>query len=1572
MASYIEKENKQATYSFTKTDFIEKPLRGAIPIFDPPSNYDDGGPKIGLKRWKKVGYKFNPLMDEVEQPQVMLVNRRLQNICEIVNISNFRLTLKELNQANEISFTVYKELNNEEQPFYERISDLGVVYVNGEYFEIGITNQEDASIKKNVVGVSLGYAELSQIITSVQINTDDDLDRPELTKITKDNERYKGGTIFYNPVQAGDTDETREWRRLTSMLDRVLEQAPHYKIGTVDETLRCMQRTFSWEDTDILSILNNIGQEIGCVFDIVVERGLNGEAIRTVNAYDLCYCKYCWNKVKGLNEEWETSGDAYRNIENGVCLNCKDTVDTMDGHKRTGGEDIVDIGQNTGIFLSTENLTDDITVDGNKDEIKTAFKVVGGDDYMTDTLQGLNPSGTDKIMLFPQYIMKNFSPDLYRNYKLYREANEAAEKPYGDLLEIIYHLRDIQNYLKSGKMPVFDEPIVDAEVAFNNIAIDINNNFSNIYYLDKKNNYTASSTYGVQSSISKLMKVFMPKGFGVKVEAKTVDLSNYTFNGSITVYSTSNKDDTLTMTRNNGTISATYGEDNKQYVGTYLPMLTSFIQSIAFRFGDSDDTSYAEYISRYCASLLSKNDVEYENDKEKDWSLYSYERLKNWRDGYQACIDTLSGMYQSAETSKAKEIVEDIIEKYAGIRDCIQIQMDIIENQLYAIGQFLGEWDALFLDSENKKINYTYKVSSLLGRFGDKFKDDASTLSSIADTSSQPVSIMGKNSRTSGTVVASYNASGNIGNYPFKCKKCGSTNVRRLKNDKVHCINCTNDVVNDFITYKGVMDEVIQFYNSFDSFITNLSVTLGNIVGNVSDMKDRLLANGKTLYGLRQSIQEILDIKASANKPFFLDDNQFGELMSYVREQVYSNTNYISEGLPDDEVFEKAIELHNKAKRELSKACMPQYNITASVGSIIALEPYEFLGATYNENLANFAINNYVHVRMDDDIYKLRVASIELTYPMSDKISVSFTNAERYENGFSSDIASILANAQSMATSFDAVATQSEKGVVANDLFNKIKQQGLDTSLMAVNGGRNQDVVIDDHGILLRELNEYTGLYDPHQTKMVSNNFVMTSDNWKSARLAIGLTLNPAWTEAKERHNDQTMKQLEQADMKYLYGVYADAIVADLIVSERMRRIGNGHGDDCTVELNDKGIEIFKGLIDINDGTGNRAIINPCGLQPSNTNMSSEGSRVSKDYIHYVSVANPKDYVTGVDGGTCVFYINRNGDAYFGGEIRAKKGYIGEWTISPKGLYNAANSDAAIYTGGHTSLDSGERGFYISKDGLSIGNKFKVTEDGTLTAYNGLFDGTIQAHGGYIDGTLHVTGTILGDDDGVFRGKVEASKGNIGGWLISGNSLISSGEFGTKICTSNHLELDPKGGEGGFYIGEDGFSVGNFFIETTGASQGMMTMPKCRVAPFIDTANNKQTAGNIQFLGSEKAKTYGVVSKPGLNFGANGADKGHVDTLYLMYGLRGKEENSSSNLGGVLHKLYNCLEVRNRWKDGTTDTFDKLDNKYLGKIRVSDVIIGQRSLRAILGTLGSKHGIDSYGEDLDEWWEITK
>lgn len=80
--------------------------------------------------FKKYGYKLNPITDEYRTPQIFLVNKRLQKIGELYPIDNLKITVNEINQADEISFTYHKIIDGQESPLFNKVDDLSIILVD--------------------------------------------------------------------------------------------------------------------------------------------------------------------------------------------------------------------------------------------------------------------------------------------------------------------------------------------------------------------------------------------------------------------------------------------------------------------------------------------------------------------------------------------------------------------------------------------------------------------------------------------------------------------------------------------------------------------------------------------------------------------------------------------------------------------------------------------------------------------------------------------------------------------------------------------------------------------------------------------------------------------------------------------------------------------------------------------------------------------------------------------------------------------------------------------------------------------------------------------------------------------------------------------------------------------------------------------------------------------------------------------------------------------------------------------------------------------------------------------------
>lgn len=362
--------------------------------------------------------------------------------------------------------------------------------------------------------------------------------------------------------------------------------------------------------------------------------------------------------------------------------------------------------------------------------------------------------------------------------------------------------------------------------------------------------------------------------------------------------------------------------------------------------------------------------------------------------------------------------------------------------------------------------------------------------------------------------------------------------------------------------YQGVVDVLIELgiSNKSHELYKTMYVPYFEKLGAIqAEMKVRESEIAKIdvqldeIEALKKQINDGLNMEA------YLGEDLWRTLCAYRREQTYSNTNYISSGLSNVEVINKAQEFTKVANKELIRASNPIYTLSGSLRNILAHQAFKPLWR-------KFKIGNWLRMDIDNEIHKMRLISFELSFDNIMSLSVEFSDAVRTHDG-TSDLQSILNKAQSMATSYEYVAHQATNGESASSFLRNWFQNGLDaTTIKLVNNQDNQSVVMDGHGILNRRYDDELGDYSPEQTKILNSGMYITSDNWRSTETAVG----------RYFYVDPVTHKMTSA-----YGVNARVIVGQLILGESLR-ITN---DTNTLTMDEDGFRIANGL--------NAFVVNP-------------------------------------------------------------------------------------------------------------------------------------------------------------------------------------------------------------------------------------------------------------------------------------------------------------------------------------------------------------------------------------------
>ncbi len=503
----------------------------------------------------------------VEDFTVVLSNRNLEKQGQILNVQNF-VYKENLNSANEISFSVYKEVDGKQEILWDDIYDLKLVWIKevDEFFQIAISKTESTYTVKKITGTSLCEAELSQTtIRNTEINSEADIARADYV-VTK----------FYNPNN-----------KEGSLLDRIFSAVPHYSIKHVDRSLWDIQRTFSIDGTTIYDFLvGDCAEQFGCLFKF-------DSTDRSVSVYDLYT----------------------------VCNNCGHRGEYLDTCPKCGSDNLYFYGEDTTIFVSTSNLTDEINFDTDVDSIKNCMLLKSGDEIMDAAIISCNPNASQYLYYFSEEQKADMPDSLKNKLNAYDSLVNSYSTEYQNLSQQLYECIDDILYYQSGMMPNVEIPEVNATTEAAKLTVA---NLSPVG-MSTVSSYTSTTT--VNSALKNYAKVFVKSGF-VKIEIDSgnfkytgIDSNGYgygTWTGKFKVTNYSDEEDIAYS----NTLSIRVTGDYETFLNQKV------IKNISSNNTDDDsvfDVLGIDDLSKFKQAL----------------TLYSYNRLESFADAIQGVINVL-------------------------------------------------------------------------------------------------------------------------------------------------------------------------------------------------------------------------------------------------------------------------------------------------------------------------------------------------------------------------------------------------------------------------------------------------------------------------------------------------------------------------------------------------------------------------------------------------------------------------------------------------------------------------------------------------------------------------------------------------------------------------------------------------------------------------------------------------------------------------------------------------------------------------------------------------------------------
>ena len=594
----------------------------------------------------------------VEDYTIVLSTRDYRHLGQLCLLKDANYT-RNLNSANEIHFSLtksdfinlderiddkdiekYKKVKNE---LWEQIVDFKLIWIRelNEYFEIKVSTEDSMDISKTITATSLCETELSQVKISAEINSESDILRDDYEI-----------TVFY------DENNTK-----ASLLHRILQKVPNYRVKYVDDSLKRMQRTFSINNSSIYEFLvGECSEQFNCLFQF-------DSSDRTISVYDLyTVCNDCGER-----------GDYYDE-----CPNCH-------------SNNLKHFGQDTTIYVDSTNLTDSIHLEANADNVKNCFKLVAGDDLMTATVRMLNMNGSDYIIYVSEAQKKDMPSELIDKLNSYDELYESYNDEYEQLVNDIYDLSDDILYKESSMMPTIEH----SEITATTEALKLTE--MNLSPLGLSSVTTSTSIATVNSALINYAKVHVKTGY-VKIEIdddatfevavdengkEAVDANGYYYgawHGRFTVTNYSDEEDVV---KTNYLTIKVY-DNYKEFVE----------QSIMKNISQSDEDDGSVF------DVLNIEDLE---DFKSALKLYCKNRLKSFFDAINGALTVLMKLDQASENADLYEAL--YIPYYDKLQAC-QAELDIRQNEINELQMQLDE-----KESALKNIQSILDFESYLGEY---------------------------------------------------------------------------------------------------------------------------------------------------------------------------------------------------------------------------------------------------------------------------------------------------------------------------------------------------------------------------------------------------------------------------------------------------------------------------------------------------------------------------------------------------------------------------------------------------------------------------------------------------------------------------------------------------------------------------------------------------------------------------------------------------------------------------------------------------------------------------------------
>ena len=898
-----------------------------------------------------------------------------------------------------------------------------------------------------------------------------------------------------------------------SLLHLIFEKIPEWKIGNVDATLWHKERKF---DEDRIAVYDFLMNEVSETFKCVVE----------------------WDTLTNTVNFYEEAEDG---------INDDNTIQTR---------------WDTDVFISRDNLANEINISYSTDDIKTKLKVSGADDL---DIREVN-LGKNYIMNLDYYHTVDWmEQDLFDAYQDYLEVCEEYAKPYREAVkgrvEAYNQWNDLMHAVPSTndvvlvgdefkKLYCIYSPIDTAYLSQTLTDTDIDTLIvDNIYSI--KDNQTAISKTTLKDT-----EMFCIQGYRF-IYVKSDD--KFKCMGHMNEYNLYKLMDKLNQYHVNQDIKGNESDN------ILLKLRNSQNDVVTIRIYDPHQIVESDYNDKFHYYTQSSDGKTYTEIKFKDATEYNTYKTSN----------TLYTNNYTIEVSVVSASVGDALnfDTYS-LSDWIQgkISVDIIKNDTtknfkldgYTVSYIgiMGSYFVLAKDETREENIEDYGVNLLKEKHqtyitvfqtqteamfsqekyqcivqdeepdGD-FKDGTRWL----DTNSNPLALY-KYDLSTKTWIKLVGNEGNVTNED----KMNYENYQRYVDnyDKMVTVQKVltqketeaqylldgykvSDIYIDINLYQRDTDGALRYNNqelgadlnrvaiahfpnqTISGYIADENLPLYTFTTSEYPNKTfSVYVKGTTPYVAFEKsqgvYQAIMDYIAKETdfEAFFTED-QWIRLSPFIREDEFSDDNFLLTGYEsEEERIEICTELIESADKELKTLSQPSLEFSMDMANILALPEFKSL-------VDQFQLGNFVRVYIRDGYLKrARLLEVHLTFDDLSDFSADFGNLITTKSEIDKH-AELLSQAVTAGKQVAQAAGDWQRAVDKSNRLEEAIANGLQDAALEVGRASGQSIVWDSSGIWGRKLKDgESDQYEDEQFRIINNKLLFSNDGFRTSKAVFG------------------------------------------------------------------------------------------------------------------------------------------------------------------------------------------------------------------------------------------------------------------------------------------------------------------------------------------------------------------------------------------------------------------------------------------------------------------------------------